>query len=165
MRKIILFYVTILLLLSQLIFAQKKTDPSKNGRGGFDYFVGIVGSPSVINDIKWDDQCLKSLKELGVNVLQLSVAWGGKPANEVLNMEDLDEEQIAKWKFRIAQCKKFGFKPLAHFGVPRVLNSDPVKPACISDPDVQQKYVQMMKKIKEKKIFTRICLNIRRMCY
>ncbi|HRU63576.1 MAG TPA: hypothetical protein P5236_04105, partial [Paludibacteraceae bacterium] len=92
------------------------------------------------------DQCLKSLKELGVNVLQLSVAWGGKPANEVLNMEDLDEEQIAKWKFRIAQCKKFGFKPLAHFGVPRVLNSDPVKPACISDPDVQQKYVQMMKK-------------------
>jgi hypothetical protein len=146
MRKTILLSTAILLSLTQLIIAQKKTDPSKNGRAGFDYFVGIVGSPSVIEDIKWDDKQLTDLKELGVNMLQLSIAWGGKPDNEVINLEDLDDKvQIEKWKFRIAQCKKHGFKTLAHFGIPRVLNANPVKPACISDPEVQQKYVQMMK--------------------
>ena len=147
MRKTFFLSTVILLSLSQLIFAQKKTDPSKNGRAGFDYFVGIVGSPSVIEDIRWDDKQLTDLKELGVNMLQLSIAWGGKPDNEVINLEDLDDKvQIDKWKFRIAQCKKHGLKTLAHFGIPRVLNANPVKPACISDPEVQQKYVQMMNK-------------------
>jgi hypothetical protein len=128
-------------------YSQKKSDPSKNGRAGFDYFVGIVGSPSVTADIKWDDKQLEDLKGLGVNMLQLSIAWGGKPDNEVINLEDLDDKvQIDKWKFRIAQCKKHGLKTLAHFGIPRVLNANPVKPACISDTEVQQKYVQMMKK-------------------
>jgi hypothetical protein len=142
-----LLATTIGLLVLLPVLSQKKVDPNKNGRAGFDYFVGIVGSPSVIEDIKWDDQQLSDLKELGVNMLQLSIAWGGKPANEVINMEDLeDKEQIEKWKFRIAQCKKHGFKTLAHFGVPRMLNFDPVKPACISDLAVQQQYVQMMKK-------------------
>lgn len=128
-------------------FALKKADPAKNGRAGFDYFVGIVGSPSVISDIKWDDKQLLDLKELGVNMLQLSIAWGGKPDNEVINLEDLDDQvQVEKWKYRISQCKKHGFKTLAHFGIPRVLNANPVKPACISDPEVQQQYVERMKK-------------------
>jgi hypothetical protein len=129
------------------VFALKKADPTKNGRAGFDYFVGIVGSPSVINDIKWDDKQLTDLKELGVNMLQLSIAWGGKPDNEVINLEDLDDQvQVEKWKYRISQCKKHGFKTLAHFGIPRVLNANPVKPACISDIEVQQQYVERMKK-------------------
>ena len=129
------------------VFAMKKADPTKNGRAGFDYFVGIVGSPSVISDIKWDDKQLLDLKELGVNMLQLSIAWGGKPDNEVINLEDLDDQvQVEKWKYRISQCKKHGFKTLAHFGIPRVLNANPVKPACISDTEVQQQYVERMKK-------------------
>jgi hypothetical protein len=129
------------------VFALKKADPTKNGRAGFDYFVGIVGSPSVIEDIRWDDKQLTDLKELGVNMLQLSIAWGGKPDNEVINLEDLDDQvQVEKWKYRISQCKKHGFKTLAHFGIPRVLNANPVKPACISDIEVQQQYVERMKK-------------------
>jgi hypothetical protein len=139
--------IIIPLLLGQQGFAQKKSDPLKNGRAGFDYFIGIVGNPSVTEDIKWDDQQLNDLKELGINMLQLSIAWGGKPADEVINLEDLeDPEQMEKWKYRIIQAEKHGFKTLAHFGIPRMLNFDPVKPACISDPAVQQEYVRKVKK-------------------
>jgi len=126
-------------------YSQKKTDPLKNGRGGYEYFIGIVGNPSVVADMKWDDKQLEDLKDLGVNMLQLSIAWGGKPGNEVLNLEDLDEEQIAKWKFRIKQAEKHGFKTIAHFGIPRMLNYDVYKPACILDPVVIEKYVALMK--------------------
>lgn len=143
--------VLVLTLLSVLIltpvFSQKKTDPNKNGRGGYEYFVGIVGNPSVVSDIRWDDEQLKDLKELGVNMLQLSIAWGGKPGNEVINLEDLeDPQQVEKWKYRISQCEKHGFKTLAHFGVPRMLNYDPVKPACIQDEQIRSTYVNLMNK-------------------
>ena len=57
--------------------------------GGFKYFVGIVGNPSV-PDISWSDEELEQIKALGVNMVQLSIAWGNKPANEVLNLEDMD---------------------------------------------------------------------------
>ena len=60
--------------------------------GGFKYFVGIVGNPSV-PEISWSDEELEQIKALGVNVVQLSIAWGHKPADEVLNLEDLDAGQ------------------------------------------------------------------------
>lgn len=139
--------IVILLFSMQNVQAQKKNDPSKNGRAGFEYFIGIVGSPSTIQDMKWNDEQLIQLKDLGVNMLQLSIAWGGKPGNEVINLEDLDDpKQMEMWKYRVQQCEKHGFKTLAHFGIPRMLNFDPVKPACISDPAVQQEYVKRVKK-------------------
>jgi len=66
---------------------ERKAAPARPG--GFRYFVGIVGNPS-IPDIRWDDEQLEQIKALGVNTLQLSIAWGHKPADEVLNLEDLD---------------------------------------------------------------------------
>ena len=77
------------------------------GPGGYRLFVGIVGNPSV-PDISWSDEELTQIKQLGVNMVQLSIAWGGKPAGEVLNLEDLDAEQREKFKFRIAQAQKHG---------------------------------------------------------
>ena len=110
-KKNVLVLIIALLMCGYQGFAQKKTTPANNSRAGFDYFVGIVGNPSVTADINWDDQALKDLKELGVNMLQLSIAWGGKPANEVINLEDLDDpEQMQKWKFRVEQAEKYGFK-------------------------------------------------------
>jgi hypothetical protein len=106
--------------------------------GGFKYFVGIVGNPSV-PDISWSDEELEQIKALGVNMVQLSIAWGGKPANEVLNLDDLDKEQRAKWAFRIKQAKKHRLKTIAQFGIPRVISSDPLRPACILDPAVRMK--------------------------
>ena len=96
-------------------------------------------------DISWSDEELTRIKELGVNMVQLSIAWGGKPAGEVLNLEDLDEEQRKKFKFRIAQAKKHGLKTIAHFGIPRMVNFNPVRPACILDRAVQEKYRALLK--------------------
>ena len=111
--------------------------------GGFSYFVGIVGNPSV-PDISWSDQELEQIKDLGVNMVQLSIAWGNKPADEVLNLEDLDAAQRAKFAFRIRQAKKHGLKTMAQFGIPRMNNDSPVQPACIMDPAVQKKYRDLL---------------------
>jgi hypothetical protein len=108
--------------------------------GGFKYFVGIVGNPSV-PDIRWSDDELEQLKSLGVNTIQLSIAWGHKPAGEVLNLEDLDAAQREKFAFRIKQARKHGLRPMAHFGIPRMVNG---RPACILDPAVQKKYQELL---------------------
>jgi hypothetical protein len=112
--------------------------------GGYRLFVGVVGNPSV-PDISWSDEELTQIKQLGVNMVQLSIAWGGKPAGEVLNLEDLDAEQREKFKFRIAQAKKHGLKTIAHFGIPRMVNFNPVRPACILDQAVQTRYRDLLK--------------------
>lgn len=111
--------------------------------GGFEYFVGIVGNPSV-PDISWSDEQLEQIKALGVNMVQLSIAWGGRPANEVINLEDLDKEQREKFAYRIKQATKHGLKTIAHFGIPRVIKFDPLEPACILDPAIQKKYVELL---------------------
>jgi hypothetical protein len=119
-----------------------------NGPYGFDYFIGIVGDPSVPN-ISWSDNELTQIKALGVNMLQLSIAWGGRPANEVLNLEDLDSGQLAKWDFRVKQAKKFGFDTLAQFGIPKLLYTangySIVQPACILSPEVRDKYSKLLR--------------------
>ena len=84
--------------------------------------MGIVGNPSV-PDIRWSDEELEQIKALGVNIVQLSIAWGHKPANEVLNLEDLDAEQREKFAFRIQQAKKHGLRTMAHFGIPRMIRT------------------------------------------
>lgn len=61
---------------------EKKSSRS-GGSGGFDLFVGVVGNPS-IPDVSWSDAQLEEIKTLGVNAVQLSIAWGNKPADEVL---------------------------------------------------------------------------------
>ena len=111
--------------------------------GGFKYFVGIVGNPSV-PDISWSDEELEQIKALGVNMVQLSIAWGNKPANEVLNLEDMDKEQRTKFAFRIKQAQKHGLQTIAQFGIPRVIKADPVQPACIMDPAVRKKYTELL---------------------
>ncbi|MEI7672903.1 MAG: hypothetical protein WCK00_12405 [Deltaproteobacteria bacterium] len=116
---------------------------ASEGPYGFKYFVGIVGNPSK-PDIEWSDEQMKILKDLGVNMLQLSIAWGGQPANEVIGLEDLDADQRVKWTHRVKQANKFGFETLAQFGIPRIMSSAPgwasVRPACILDPAVREKY-------------------------
>jgi hypothetical protein len=120
-----------------------KKAESLRGPGGFTYFVGIVGNPSV-PDTRWSDEQLDEIKALGVNMVQLSIAWGGKPANEALNLEDLDAEHRAQFAFRIKQARKHGLATIAQFGIPRTVNSGPVRPACILDPAVREKYRELL---------------------
>ncbi len=133
----------VLAVLSTALTFSAETAEVHAARGGYQYFVGIVGNPSV-TDISWSDEQLEQIKALGVNMVQLSIAWGGKPANEVLNLEDLDAEQRGKFAFRIQQAEKHGLKTLAHFGIPRMVNYSPVRPACVLDSAVQEKYRQLL---------------------
>jgi hypothetical protein len=102
-----------------------------------------VGNPSV-PDTRWSDEQLEQIKDLGVNMVQLSIAWGHKPADEVLNLEDLDAGQREKFAYRIQQAQKHGLKTIAHFGIPRMLNYAPVQPACVLDPAIREKYSQLL---------------------
>ena len=61
----------------------KKKSGRSSGPGGFGLFVGVVGNPS-IPEVSWSDAQLEELKALGVNAVQLSIAWGNKPSNEAL---------------------------------------------------------------------------------
>ena len=140
---VIRFVTTLIALLTAASSFALESSGVKAAPGGFKYFVGIVGNPSV-PDISWSDEQLEQIKALGVNMVQLSIAWGGKPANEVLNLEDLDREQLEKFAFRIRQAKKHGLKTIAQFGIPRMIKFDPVLPACVLDPEVQKKYQDLL---------------------
>lgn len=108
----------------------------------FEYTIGIVGHPTT-PDIAWSDQQLTALKALGINTLQLAIAWAWRPAGEALNLEHLDEpHHVHEWHRRVAQARNFGFRTLAHFGLP----VGPVADAttCILDPQVREGYADRL---------------------
>ena len=109
--------------------------------GIFKYRAAILGCPSQ-PDVAWSKANLLRLQELGFNTTQLNIAWGGRPADEPLNLEDLvslpsarlealqqpdlparsvperrgeRREQLAQ---RIAMAKEAGLRTLFHFGAP-----------------------------------------------
>jgi hypothetical protein len=96
----------------------------------FKYRIAIIGNPDV-PDTRWDDSQLKALKALGFNTIQLNIAWGARPADEPLNLEDIlttpatiDDhritERLNEMKRRAHIAKKYGFRVLFHFGAPRI---------------------------------------------
>lgn len=54
----------------------------------FKYKVGILGAPSSPN-VEWNDKNMELMKELGFNTMQLNIAWGYRPADNALNIEDV----------------------------------------------------------------------------
>ena len=121
------------------IRAQSKGDPQK-----VDYKVGFLGAPSH-PEVEWNEANLRLMKDLGFNVLQLNIAWGYRPNDEALNLEDVIDlpselsrtagdrsrekmrtpERVAirseKIRQRIEISRKFGFRTMFHFGAPNVL--------------------------------------------
>lgn len=96
----------------------------------FTYKVGIIGNPAR-PDTRYDDQQLEALKNLGFNTVQLNIAWGSRPADEPLNLEDIlywpgigdqakVDSRLAIIKARAKAAKKWGFRTIFHFGAPRV---------------------------------------------
>jgi hypothetical protein len=53
-----------------------------------EYKVGILGAPS-FPDVEWNDMNMERMKKLGFNALQLNIAWGYRPADNPLNLEDV----------------------------------------------------------------------------
>ncbi len=104
----------------------------------FSQVVGIVGNPTS-PDVRWNDEQMRLLRHLGFNILQLSIAWAWKPANEVLNLEDLDDPaKLSEYRRRARLARDHGFQTLAHFGLPMGPQQDAT--TCILDPNVVDDY-------------------------
>lgn len=73
--------LSVLCLLGVSCCKQQQKDP-------FRYKVAIIGNPSN-PDIRYDESQMQALKDLGYNTLQLNIAWGARPADEPLNLEDI----------------------------------------------------------------------------
>jgi len=136
-----------------------------------DYKIGFLGAPCH-PEVDWSEANLQRMKKLGFNVLQLNIAWGYRPNDEPLNLEDVvalppgftptpgdrdrkelrTPEKIAarsgKLKERIALSRRLGFGTLFHFGAPNVLYP-PMEPEvpldqCVSDEATLARYTALI---------------------
>lgn len=142
------------------------------------YRIGHLGLPSSlepwkwIEEVQWSTENVARLKALGFNMIQLNVAWGSRPGDEPLNLEDvvaLTPEQAARYpqpvplrsstdagrqeqrradlRHRIALCRTAGLRTLFHFGAPYNAHAryGDNPPNCISDPDVAERYALLIR--------------------
>lgn len=142
---------------------------SSGQQAGYKYKIAIIGNP-VNADIRYDEAQLAALKKLGFNTIQLNIAWGARPADEPLNLEDIlyvpgigDKDiinkRLANIKSRAKLAKAAGFRTLFHFGAPRVdslyksLRPDLIDIATeknsIQKQEVVAKYVDLLKRLKK----------------
>jgi hypothetical protein len=163
-------YVVILLLLIVNIFTLKLKAQQAEYKVGF---LGVPDNPKV----EWNEANMQLMKDLGFNTMQLNIAWGSRPNDEVLNLEDVVEipkqyelpmdrklsktlyapENIEarseKLKHRIAICKQFGFCTIFHFGAPFVgfppQQTEPL-PQCIMDSVTINRYITLIKNFSKK---------------
>jgi hypothetical protein len=155
-----IFHVILFALACQLVTGQQS---------GYKYKIAIIGNPANA-DIRYDEAQLTALKKLGFNTIQLNIAWGARPADEPLNLEDIlyvpgigDKElvnkRLANIKMRAKLAKAAGFRTLFHFGAPRVdslyksLRPDLIDIATeknsIQKKEVVDKYVSLLQRLKE----------------
>ena len=154
--------LSVLCLLGVSCCKQQQKDP-------FRYKVAIIGNPSN-PDIRYDESQMQALKNLGYNTLQLNIAWGARPADDPLNLEDIlyvdgigsrekADQRLQAIKERARIAKKWGFRTLFHFGAPRVdslykiLTPDLIDIATeknsIQKKEIVDKYVSLLKRLKQ----------------
>ena len=134
----------------------------------FEYRIAIMGNPSNA-DIRYDEAQMSALKEFGFNTIQLNIAWGGRPADEPLNLEDIlyvpgvgDEATVNKRlediKQRARIAKQWGFRTLFHFGAPQVepysvsipeIIDKATETYSIQKKEVVDKYIGLLKRLKK----------------
>ncbi len=114
----------------------------------FQVRVGILGCPSR-PQVAWTIENLRILQDLGFNTMQLNIAWGYRPADEPLNLEDVVDlplgcqefeseravpvrsdpsrrvERKADLRQRIQLCRQVGMRSIFHFGAPNNAFYDP----------------------------------------
>jgi hypothetical protein len=136
-----------------------------------DYNVAIIGSPSRPRgeggEQLFTAGAVDRIKTLGFRAVQLNIAWGARPAEEPLNLEDIlpsdggaEAERTREWRDEIrrraALCRAAGLRSLFHFGAPRVdgtLYQTIVRPdfvegqnvsPCILDAATVRRYVDLL---------------------
>src|ERR1039458_3990820 len=156
-----------------LVFAPSApASPGPDG-GGPDYKVGFLGNPSAATEfemsvpVPWTRETIGQLKKLGFNTIQLDVAWGTRPADEPLNIEDVvqlsaeqdqqypqvvplrcrpggeaREKRRAELRRRIALCQEAGLRTLFHFGAPYNAHAryGDGPPNCLMDQKLARRY-------------------------
>ncbi|MBI4978527.1 MAG: hypothetical protein HZC28_13695 [Spirochaetes bacterium] len=132
-------------------------------------FLGIPGGQPIAD--KWTAENIERLKALGFNTIQLNVAWGSRPGDEPLNIEDIVEltpEQMRDYpqtvplrsapspekreqrrdnlRKRIALCRAAGMRTIFHFGAPYNAHQryGDGPPNCISDDAVAKRYALLI---------------------
>ena len=125
----------------------------------------------MILPVAWNAENIARLKALGFNAIQVNVAWGTRPADEALNLEDVVElppEQAKEYpqvvplrcdpsprrrarrradlQERIALCRKAGMRTIFHFGAPYNAHCryGDGPPNCLSDPKVARRYLLLL---------------------
>ena len=180
-RSIIDSFLFLFLSLSLLTVEVRAQQEWKNQQ--VDYKVGFLGAPSFPEaenpelKMKWDDENMQRMKDLGFNTMQLNIAWAYRPYDEALNLEDvvqlpkqfrltsIDREHIADGlrspekvearsiiiRDRIAICKKYGLRTIFHFGAPNN-NQREIEPLeqCVMDPVTVNRYVTLVREFGKK---------------
>lgn len=140
----------------------------------FSYRTGFLGCPSK-PDVPWTQENIQRLVDLGFNCVQLNIAWGSRPADEPLNLEDVvnpsgvkgdhkqtlplrsgqEEVQIEKrravLKERIALCREAGLRTIFHFGAPYNMHArfGDSPPNCLVDMKVRGLYAALLEAFAE----------------
>src|SRR5690242_6436243 len=77
----------------------------------------IVGDP--VHQVAWTDEALEKIKAIGFNEVQINIAWGYRPFDEALNLNDVvtvpgdtespkTAERRAELKRRVKLAQKHG---------------------------------------------------------
>ncbi len=77
-----------LILLALSFFVYKVNAQNKTPNYPIDLRVGIMGAPS-FPSVEWNDKNVLELKSRGFNAMQVNIAWGYRPADDPLNLEDV----------------------------------------------------------------------------
>jgi len=148
-----------------------------NNHSPFQTRVGFLGNPNSADPFKfwrvvpWTDANLQRLKDLGFNTIQVNVAWGPRPNDEPLNLEDVVElppdlaaqypqvvplncdpsperrqQRRADVRQRSEACHRLGLRTIFHFGAPynNHMRYGDGPPNCISDDKVLRRYALML---------------------
>jgi len=138
-----------------------------------DYKVGFLGNPSssigfeMTVPVPWTAKTVGQLKKLGFNTIQINVAWGTRPDDEPLTLEDIvrltpeqerqypqvvplrskpgeeaREKRRAELRRRIALCQQAGLRTLFHFDAPYNAHAryGDGPPNCLMDEKVTRRY-------------------------
>ena len=141
-----------------------------------EYKVGFLGVPDN-PEVAWNDENMQKMKDLGFNTIQLNIAWGYRPNDEPLNLEDvvqvpgkfelnMDNElnktlhsslniknRSDKIQQRIAACKKNNFHTIFQFGAPfqgYPLKIDEPLSQCSMDSATIKRYKVLIKEFYKK---------------
>jgi hypothetical protein len=156
-----------------------KTKPPILESGHLDYKVGFLGNPSssieyeMTVPVPWTRETISQLKMMGFNTIQIDVAWGTRPSDEALTLEDVvrltpeqekeypqvvpirgkpgeeaREKRRTELHRRIELCREAGLRTIFHFGAPYNAHAryGDGPPNCLMDAKLTRRYELLVDK-------------------